>query len=446
MSDLFIIGASGTKAYRTAMAAISENIANASTDGYARRSVTTVESGSSTATMATYVAKANFGGTQVASINRGTDPYLDASVRITAMALGSANARVRWQTDIETALNDTATGVGQLMTTMYQNLDKLAASPSDTSLRVTTLDSIGRVAESFRQTAADLETISTGINTEAQASAQTINQQLSSLAAINNSLLRAQPGTSAYAQLLDSRDSALQTLSSNLNVTISFGAHDSAEVSYNGTTLVSGDTAASVAVTASATDGRLSLALSDGTALAAPSNGTLGGLFASADTTAERRAILDTLAEQFATDVNEWHAQGYTDTGASGVPLLSYGGSAATLVALDVEPDALATKSADGTLNGNLLTVSSTLRGSGSVEQGWTTLITSNANLLTASTAEKTTAQSRSDQAVAAREAVSGVDLDMEAADLLRIQQAYSGCAKILQVAKDTVDSILQIM
>ena len=210
--------------------------------------------------------------------------------------------------------------------------------------------------------------------------------------------------------------------------------------------MVSGDTAASVAVTASATDGRLSLALSDGTALAAPSNGTLGGLFASADTTAERRASLDTLAEQFATDVNEWHAQGYTDTGASGVPLLSYGGSAATLVALDVEPDALATKSADGTLNGNLLTVSSTLRGSGSVEQGWTTLITSNANLLTASTAEKTTAQSRSDQAVAAREAVSGVDLDMEAADLLRIQQAYSGCAKILQVAKDTVDSILQIM
>ena len=126
MSDLFIIGASGTKAYRTAMAAISENIANASTDGYARRSVTTVESGSSTATMATYVAKANFGGTQVASINRGTDPYLDASVRITAMALGSANARVRWQTDIETALNDTATGVGQLMTTMYQNWSKIS--------------------------------------------------------------------------------------------------------------------------------------------------------------------------------------------------------------------------------------------------------------------------------------------------------------------------------
>ena len=56
------------------------------------------------------------------------------------------------------------------------------------------------------------------------------------------------------------------------------------------------------------------------------------------------------------------------------------------------------------------------------------------------------TAQNRSDQAVAAREAVSGVDLDMEAAELLRIQQAYSGSAKILQVAKETVDAILQII
>ena len=446
MSDLFIIGASGTKAYRTAMAAISENIANASTDGYSRRSVTTVESGSSTATMATYVAKANFGGTQVASINRGSDPYLDASVRVTGMALGSANARLRWQKDIETALNDSGTGVGQLMTGMYQNLDKLAASPADTSLRVTTLDSIGRVAESFRQTAADLENVSAGINTEAQASVRTVNQQLSSLAAINNSLLRAQPGTSAYAQLLDSRDSALQTLSSNLNVTISFGAHDSATISYGGQTLVSGDSAVSLAVSASAADGRLSLAMSDGTALSAPANGTLGGLFASADTTAERRATLDTLAQQFATDVNAWHAKGVTDSGAAGAPLLSFGGSAATLVALDVKPADFATRSTDGTLNGNLLTVSSTLRGNGSVEQGWTSLITGHANLLTATTAEKTTAQGRSDQAVAAREAVSGVDLDMEAADLLRIQQAYSGCARVLQIAKETVDSILQIM
>lgn len=444
MSDLFVIGASGTKAYRTAMAAIAENISNASTEGYARRSVTTIESGASTATMSLYIARANFGGTQVAGVNRASDPYLDATVRNTGMALGSANARLRWLSDTETAMNDTSTGVGQLMTSMFQNMEKLAASPTDTSLRVTTLDSISRVAQSFNQTAADLKTVSEGIATEGQASVATINQSLDALADINNSLLRAQPGTSAYAQLLDSRDSALQTLSENMNITISFGANDSTEVSFNGQTLVSGNSATSLTMTAN-DDGTLSLGLADGTALSAPASGTLGGLFSAADTVADRRESLDTLAAQFVTDLNEWHAQGVTDGGAAGAALLS-GTTAASLTALVTDPTQLALKSSDGTANGNLLTVSTVLRGNGSVEQNWTSLIAQQATLLSSTKAEAETASSRNDQAVAAREAVSGVDLDMEAADLLRLQQAYSASAKILQVAKDTLDSIMNIM
>ena len=444
MSDLFIIGASGTKAYRSAMAAISENIANASTEGYSRRSVTTIESGSSTATMAVYITRANFGGTEIKSVNRATDPYLDATVRYTNMQLGSAVARMRWLTDSETALNDTETGVGQLMTGMFQNMDKLAASPSDNSLRVTTLDSIGRVAQAFNQTSADLGQVSNGIATEAQSSVTTVNQALSALADINNSLLRAQPGTSAYAQLLDSRDAALGTLSTNLNVDISFGTHDQAQVMLNGQTLVQGSSATPLALTANA-NGTLSLATSGGTALAAPTSGTLGGLFSAADTVSQRRTSLDTLAQQFVTNMNNWHAQGRTDAGTAGGPLLS-GTTAATVTALISDPAQLATKATDGTPNGNLLTVSTVLRGNGSVEQGWTNLIATHANLLSSTKAEQTTAQNRSDQAVAAREAVSGVDLDMEAAELLRIQQAYSGSAKILQVAKETVDAILQII
>ena len=446
MSDLFVIGASGTRAYRAAMGAVSENIANANTDGYSRRSVTTIESGASTATMALYISRANFGGTQIAGVNRATDPYLDTAVRLTGMALGSSTARMRWLTDTETALNDTDTGIGKLMTGMFQNMDKLAASPGDTSLRVTTLDSVSRVAEAFRQTAAELDSASTGIATEAQASVANINIALDQLANINGSLLRAQPGTSAYAQLLDSRDAALQQLSENLNVDISFGAHDSVQISFNGQTLVQGDAATKVAVSANP-NGTLAFATSGGTAFTAPANGTLGGLFSAAQTVTDRRASLDTLAQQFVSDMNAWHAQGLTTTTPStaGAPLLS-GTSAANMTALITDPAALATKSADGTLNGNLLTVQTTLRGDGSVEQNWTALIATHANLLTATKAEQTTAQGRADQAVAAREAVSGVDLDMEAADLLRLQQAFSGCAKILQVAKETVDSILKLI
>jgi flagellar hook-associated protein 1 FlgK len=49
------------------------------------------------------------------------------------------------------------------------------------------------------------------------------------------------------------------------------------------------------------------------------------------------------------------------------------------------------------------------------------------------------------DQAVTARDEVSGVSLDQEAADLVRYQQAYQAAAKILQVASQLFDSVLQV-
>ena len=49
------------------------------------------------------------------------------------------------------------------------------------------------------------------------------------------------------------------------------------------------------------------------------------------------------------------------------------------------------------------------------------------------------------DQAVTARDEVSGVSLDQEAADLIRFQQAYQAAAKILQVASQLFDSVLAV-
>jgi flagellar hook-associated protein FlgK len=49
------------------------------------------------------------------------------------------------------------------------------------------------------------------------------------------------------------------------------------------------------------------------------------------------------------------------------------------------------------------------------------------------------------EQAVTTRDQVSGVSLDQEAADLVRYQQAYQAAAKILQVASQLFDSVLQV-
>jgi flagellar hook-associated protein FlgK len=49
------------------------------------------------------------------------------------------------------------------------------------------------------------------------------------------------------------------------------------------------------------------------------------------------------------------------------------------------------------------------------------------------------------DQSLSAHHSVAGVSLDEEAADLIRYQQAYQAAAKILQVASQLFDSVLQV-
>jgi flagellar hook-associated protein 1 FlgK len=44
-----------------------------------------------------------------------------------------------------------------------------------------------------------------------------------------------------------------------------------------------------------------------------------------------------------------------------------------------------------------------------------------------------------------ARNATSGVDLNTEAAELIRYQQAYSGAAKVIQTAQTTMQAILDL-
>jgi flagellar hook-associated protein 1 FlgK len=49
------------------------------------------------------------------------------------------------------------------------------------------------------------------------------------------------------------------------------------------------------------------------------------------------------------------------------------------------------------------------------------------------------------DQAVEAKDQMSGVNLDEEAADLIRFQQAFQASAQIIQISSKLFDSILGI-
>jgi flagellar hook-associated protein 1 FlgK len=447
MSDLLSIGASGINAYSTALAAISENVSNASTTGYTRRTVTIGEVGDAATGLNSPMAA--FNGATVTSVNRAWNDYQAQTTRTAMGEAGRSDARLTWLTNAQSAMDDGATGVGQSATAFFAAATTLASNPTSTTDRTAMLSALGQTATAFNTTASGLATTSQGIATAAQSTVQSVNGDLDSLAKVNAALQTTQTGTSAQADLEDQRDSLLDEISGNVGITVTIQQDGSATVSLaqGGTQLVGGNGASkdSARLTLTTGDnGTLSVqTVSNGTATAVgDAGGELGGMVESAGIVADQRNSLDSLANSFKSAINSFQAAGTDANGATGAALLS-GTGAADLAVTTSDPTKIAAASSAGS-NGNLLTLSS-LRGSDGVEAQWTGMTTGLGQLVSSATSENSAASARSDAATSARDATSGVDLDTEAAELVRYQQAYSGAAKVIQVAQTTMQSILDL-
>jgi flagellar hook-associated protein 1 FlgK len=193
-----------------------------------------------------------------------------------------------------------------------------------------------------------------------------------------------------------------------------------------------------------ASDGRLSMTVTidSNTSAVSPTSGSLAGYAEAATQIADRRKQLDTLAAGLVQQLNTWNAQGTDLNGNPGGALMS--GTDAASVALSVT-DTNLVAAADGTgPNGNLLALSN-VRGSTGAEAAWRSIVNDQALRVQSAETKATSATSAKDSAYSDLDDVSGVDLDAEAADLMRFQQAYSASAKIIQTARETLQSILEL-
>lgn len=442
-SDLLAIGASGVKVYRAALGAVSENIANATTEGYNRRSVRVMESPVSAGADVFQKPGVLFGGVVIAEVRRYNEPYLDQASRIASASYEDANARALWMANVQDSLDDATLGVGQRLTAMFAAVERLAGNPTDTTLRQNLLFNFEQVNQAFTNAQVGLDNVKTGIASTAEIEVAALNTAINSLASANNALRRSIPGSANEAQLLDQRDLALANISKRIDASFTFGDHGSVEVTYDGQTVVAGITPTTFAVTANA-DGTIALT-HEGTAVADPKSGLLAGLAKSAIVARDRVASLNTLANQYVDDINDWHQAGETAPGVAGGAVLSIGADAGTIQLLITDPADIAARSTDGRLNGNLVAIGA-LRGPDGVENGWAKLISVNANAMAATTEEKAAAESRYDQAEQSRAEVSGIDLDREAADMLRLQQAYQASARVIQVAREIVQTLFDAL
>ena len=447
-SDLLGIGASGVSAYRTALAAVGDNVVNAETPGYARREVRLTESAIVKGRSEVYKEQLYFGGVEAATVGRAWDQFRAADTRLATSAFGRADAREQWLTAVETALDDGPTGVGTAIGGFFNSAALLAATPDDVMGRSQMLSALDSAAGAIRNTADALRRVSEGLGNAAGLEVEGLNADLKALGDVNLALQQSAPGRVSRASLEDERDRIIDRISGRIDVSASFGENGVATLTLaqaTGVKLIEPGLRAVAKLTLAA-DGRISLSLAaNGTTVPLPvSGGTLAGLADIAASTADKRASLEAIATDFMTTVNDWSAAGLTPAGVAGAPLLAMTAGAATLTVTTIDPAAIAAESADGRENGNLLALAG-LRGADGAEARWSALVAYNAQALFAARSEASAASTRRDNSFAARDEITGVDLDREAAELIRYQQAYNGSAKIIQVARETMQTIFDI-
>jgi flagellar hook-associated protein 1 FlgK len=449
VSDLLGIGSSALRAYQSALSAVGENVANAQTPGYARRRVVLHELSATGSGDIGYRPQVMFNGVTAAGVTRAWDNFKAAEARFSASADGRASVRQQWLSGVETALDDGVAGVGTAMTGFFNAAASLASDPDDTLGRRAVLSSLDNVAAAFRGSGQALARLSDGIGQAADIEVDSLNDALKALSAVNGALGPADANGSARASLEDERDQLIDFIAEKIDVTVAIGTDGRATLtaaSNQSLSLLTGD-GPNLAVLVKAADGRLSLQLqTNGTVVPLPAAaGKLAGLVDVAQNVADRRAALDGLAVDFTAMVNGWSAAGEDANGNPGAALMSVAGGAASIQALATDPDLVPAASPSGTANGNLLALDA-IRDASAVEDRWGSIVSANAQVLASASAQAAAAASWRDNSYAALDEVTGVDLDAEAADLLRYQQAYNASARIIQVARETIQALFDAL
>ncbi|WP_375428742.1 flagellar hook-associated protein FlgK [uncultured Sphingomonas sp.] len=445
MSDLLSIGASGVRAYQSALTTVSENIANTGVEGYSRRQVrlseVQVTGGISSG------ARANGMGVVAAGIARAGDVYADEAVRSSTSDVSRTAGGVKWLERIEGAL--TGDKLAERLSGFFGSSRALGAEPTSSALRVGMLGAAEGTAVAFGATGRALDQVAADLDANAEQSVQDLTQLAGTLAKINLGLGRTKRETAASAQLADQRDRVLEQMSGLIDLNATLDADGRATVRLggrNGPVLV--DAARSGQVTYARAGGAVALTLSfagEGGLLNAQ-GGSLAGVADAAARLNDTRGQLNAVATRFATAVNRVQANGDDLNGAAGKPLFSAGTSPTDLTVAITDPAGVAASArGGGPRDGSNLDGFEALRGASGAEGSAIALVTDNAATLRQRQAIAEAQGAIRDGAVTARASKAGVDLDNEAVDLLRFQQAYQASSRVIQVARETFQSILEI-
>ena len=209
------IGLSALLSYQRALQVTSHNIANASTPGYSRQSVSLASVQGQVLPVGSLGA-----GVSVSQIRRSFDQLLYTQLIDTNSGLAQSRVMSNLTELLDNYLGadgfDLSTSINQLSA----SLDGLATDPTSTAARTQVLSDARALVDRFNVLNSRLEDVRTDVNGTLQAQTREINQLTEQIADLNVRISQRPASDAQPLDLLDQRDEAVRRLSELVDISV----------------------------------------------------------------------------------------------------------------------------------------------------------------------------------------------------------------------------------
>jgi flagellar hook-associated protein 1 FlgK len=452
LASLLSIARSAMFAQQSAMSVTAHNVANAQTPGYSRQRLELAAA----APQLMPTGPVGRGVTEV-GILRVRNTFFDSRYRSESGLLGNSATLGDFLGQVEAAIHEpSADGLAASLDGLFGSFANLANNPTSSTSRSLVQQAGRRFVQQLQQLDAAVHQVADGAYTQMRDQVGQVNDLARQIADLNSSIRASGGPIGSSPDLQDRRDVLVDQLSSLVGVRVLDRDDGTIGLAAGDTILVDGGSFQTLSVNLLAGGGFSLITVGGGTM--DPKSGSLRALCELTTTTLPGiQRQLDSLAQALVTTVNAIHRSGFTLNGATNTDFFDPAGVTAQTIALApaiiASGDAIAAAGigapGDGTIAQQLAALATTgvaALGGRSFRDFYIDLSGEIGSSVSSASQDADAHLAMVDQADTLRSSVSGVSVDEEMVALISQQQAYTAAARIVNVANEMMQSVLEMI
>ena len=314
LTSSLLIGRSGLNAAQTGIQVAGDNLANAATPGYSRRSVALVSAAGPYLGPELY----NGQGVLVDRITRAIDPAILSRLRSSVSEEAAARASYDTLSQVELVLGTSGgEGLSTQLGRLFDSFSELSNAPTSAESRTLIVQTGQSVASYIRGLRGDLVTLRDQIESQVASAVERADGLLTELAEVNGAITRSELGRGENSSLRDQRDHLVQQISELLDVSVQERDSGAVDLYVGSTPIVLQGQSLGLGIERFTMPGQTEPVLTlvtrnaDEQQKVFPTGGRIGGLLAQRNGRIESSlSELDDLASSLIYEVNRRHAPG----------------------------------------------------------------------------------------------------------------------------------------